>query len=246
MKRVFAEMNELVEAAADYVVDVAEAAVARNGRCLLALSGGSTPQALFRRLSRPDYAGRSFWADCNVLWGDERLVPPDDPESSYKMAHDLLLRHVPIPAGQIYRARGEWAAADAAAHYEQQLRQLAPAGRDWPRFDLVLLGLGGDGHIASLFPGPIPPEESSRPVITVTADYEGRPANRLSLTPLVFNDAHHLLFLVTGASKAEAVRAIDQAPYDPETWPAQRIRPHDGQVAWFLDEAAAGAVNREP
>lgn len=242
MQRLFAGIEEIAEAAAAYLVAVAEAAVAENGRCLLALSGGSTPKALFQRLSQPDYARRSFWAGCHIFWGDERLVPPDDPGSSYKLAADLLLSHLPIPTEQIHRARGEWAAGAAADDYARQLRQLAPDGRIWPRFDLVLLGLGRDGHTASLFPGPIPPEETSQPVIAVTADYDGRPAGRITFTPLVFNDARHLLFLVTGADKAEAVTAVRHAPYDPETWPAQRIRPHDGQVVWFLDEAAGGGA----
>lgn len=242
MKQVFSGLAELAEAAAEYLVSVGEAAVAENGRCLFALSGGSTPQALFQRLSQPDYAGRDFWPACHIFWGDERLVPPDDPGSNYKLAHDLLLRHLPIPAEQIHRVRGEWAATDAAAEYVRQLRHLASPGRAWPRFDLVLLGLGRDGHTASLFPGPIPPEETSQPVIPVTADYDGRPAGRISLTPLVFNDARHLLFLVAGEDKAEAVTAVHHAPHAPETWPAQRIRPHNGRVVWFLDEASGAGL----
>ncbi|HID28743.1 MAG TPA: hypothetical protein EYP19_01925, partial [Desulfobacterales bacterium] len=120
-----------------------------------------------------------------------------------------------------------------------QLRQLAEPNRAWPRFDLAVMGLGGDGHTASLFPGPIPAAELRDPVMAVTADYDGRPAQRITLTPLVFNDARHVLFLVMGENKAEAVTAVLRGPHQPEKWPAQRIESGNGRLVWFLDEAAA-------
>ena len=236
---IFPHQTALVETAAELFVAWAETAVTQHGRFLVALSGGGTPQALFQRLSQPDYAQRPFWASTHVFWGDERLVPPDDDGSNYKMAADLLLQHVPIPAENIHRAKGELHPATAVADYTWQLQQLAATGQQWPQFDLALMGLGSDGHTASLFPGPIPAAETEQPVIAVTANYNGRPAQRLTLTPLVFNDAAHILFLVTGEKKAQAVTAVLHAPPNPEQWPAQRIQPAHGQTTWLLDQPAA-------
>lgn len=240
--RVFKSESELSLAATRLVVAAAQSAIALNGRFLIALSGGSSPIGLFQLLSQPPDAGRIDWEQTHVFWGDERLVPPSDPGNNYNQAAGLLLRHVAIPPANIHRVLGEADAATAVTHYIDQLQQLAEPGRNWPRFDLAIMGLGSDGHTASLFPGPIPPAETSQPVMAATADYGGRPAHRITLTPQVFNDAHHLLYLVMGAKKAEAVRAVLRGPQDPEKWPAQRIDPHDGQITWLLDEAAAGLL----
>jgi 6-phosphogluconolactonase len=237
--RIFKTPSELSQAAARLVVATAQGAVAVNGRFLIALSGGSTPTVLFRLLSQSPNAERMPWAQTVVFWGDERLVPPADPGSNYGQAADILLHHVPIPAANIHRVKGEEDAATAVADYTNQLQQLAEPDRDWPRFDLAIMGLGSDGHTASLFPGPIPAAENHDPVMAVTADYDGRPAQRVTLTPLVFNDARHILFLATGEKKAEAVTAVINGPQHLKQWPAQRIVPHDGQVTWLLDEAAA-------
>jgi 6-phosphogluconolactonase len=234
--RFFADIEEMSLAAAKQFMLWAQAAVAANGRFLVALSGGSTPRRLFSLLSQPPFADSIPWAQTHVLWGDERLVSPDDAGSNYKQAYDLLLQHVPIPAAQSHRAQGELDPAAAVRDYGRQLQALAEPGRAWPRLDLAIMGMGSDGHTASLFPGPIPPEETTQPVMAVTADYDGRPAQRLSLTPLVFNDAHHILFLVSGAEKAEALTAVLNHTDTPEQWPAQRIQPHEGQIMWFVAE----------
>ena len=238
--RVFADLEELSRAAAEEFMVLAQAAVAANGRFLVALSGGGTPRRLFSLLGQAPFAGNIPWAQMHALWGDERLVPPDEEGSNYKQATDHLLKNVPIPAPQIHRVKGELEAAAAVADYKRQLQSLAEPGRAWPRLDLAIMGLGSDGHTASLFPGPISPEELSQPVMAVTAEYDGRPAQRISLTPLVFNDARHVLFLVSGAEKAEAFTAVLNQAGSPEQWPAQRIQPHSGRVLWFVDEAAAG------
>ncbi len=237
--RVFNNSSEISQAAARLVVGFAQDAVALHGRFLIALSGGSTPAGLFRLLSQPSFNERIPWTETHVFWGDERLVPPDDPGSNYGQAADLLLRHVPIPAANIHRVLGETDAATAVADYTAQLNEIAEPGRAWPRFDLAIMGLGSDGHTASLFPGPIPPAESREPVMAVTADYDGRPAHRVTLTPLVFNEARHIMFMVTGANKAKAVKAVLRDSLQSETWPAQRICAHDGQITWLLDKAAA-------
>lgn len=238
---VFTTLDELSHAAAGLFVQAAQNAMARDGRFLAALCGGGTPQTLYRLLSQPPYAGHIPWAHTHLFWSDERLVPPDHPQSSYGLTTQLLLKHVPIPPQNIYRVLGETEAATAVAAYTAQLAQRDPP-RPWPRFHLALLGMGHDGHTASLFPGPISTSEKSSPVIAVTADYEGRPAQRITFTPLLINDAHHILFLAAGAQKAAALRAILEGPPDPETWPAQRIRPHDGHITWLVDEAAAAGL----
>ncbi len=175
----------------------------------------------------------------NFFWGDERLVPPEDAGSNYFHAAQLLLDRVQIPAENIHRVQGELPPAAAVSDYTKQLKAFAAEGRAWPRFDLVLLGLGSDGHTASLFPGSPAADPPGTAVKTVTADYEDRPSQRLTLTPAVFNDARHILFLVTGANKAQAVTAVLKGPTNLVQWPAQRIQPHSGTVTWFIDQAAA-------
>jgi 6-phosphogluconolactonase len=243
---VFADQEALSVAAARLFLDVAQTAVAERGLFCVALSGGSTPRALYRLLARPPYDSAVPWASTHVFWSDERLVPPDDEGSNYGLASANLLSHVPILPANIHRARGELEAGAAVEAYSANLRHFAAHThhtRDviipWPRFDLVLLGLGRDGHTASLFPGAATGDWEAIPVATATAEYQGRPAGRLTLTPLVINDARHVLFLVTGKDKAAAVAAALQGDIDPERWPAQRIRPRAGQLTWLLDTDAA-------
>jgi 6-phosphogluconolactonase len=239
---IFPDLEALSRVAAEHFALLASEAVAQNGRFLVALSGGSTPQPLFRWLSQPPYNETIPWSQTHIFWGDERLVPADDPGSSYHVAQELLLGHVPIPTDQIHRAKGEMEQETAVADYSQQLKQLAEPDRAWPRFDLVLMGLGSDGHTASLFPGAISEAEKTEPVIAVTANYDGRPANRISLTPLVFNDARHILFMAVGENKAAALTAVLNHSGTPAQWPAQRIQPHHGSVLWLVDEAAASQL----
>lgn len=242
--RVFPDPAALTQAAAAQFATLAIEAVAAREQFLVALSGGSTPQALFKRLSQPPYSTVIPWRHIHIFWGDERLVPPEDEGSNYYHAQQLLFDYVPLPPANIHRARGEFEPAAAVRDYINQLQQAATGNRPWPRFDLVLLGMGSDGHTASLFPGSIPPEETRSPVQAVTAIYEDRPAARLTLTPLVFNDARHVVFLVTGENKAAALAAVLQGPDDPAQWPAQRIQPHHGTLTWLVDEAAASQLNQ--
>lgn len=215
--------------------------MARHGRFTAALSGGGTPQPLYQLLAEKPFRNQVAWGRTHVFWGDERLVPPDDAESSYGLTARLLLNHVPIPAENVHRALGEMDADTAVYDYTTQLAHYAPP---WPRFDLILLGMGHDGHTASLFPGPIQAQEETDPVIAVTAHYDGRPAQRITFTPRLINDAHHILFLVTGANKAKALHAVLAGDPDPAQWPAQRIQPRDGRVTWLVDSAAAQEIVR--
>ncbi|MBX3060611.1 MAG: 6-phosphogluconolactonase [Anaerolineae bacterium] len=233
---VFPHIDELYQTAAGLFVQAANEAMMRHGRFTIALSGGGTPQPLYRLLSQPPFRDQIPWDKTHVFWGDERLVPPDHAESSYGLTARLLLDHVPIPPIQVHRALGEVDAVTAVADYTTQLAQL---GSPWPRFDLILLGMGHDGHTASLFPGPIPPQEVTDPVMAVTANYDGRPARRITFTPRLINQAHQIVFLATGANKAQALHAVLSGAPNPEKWPAQRIAPRDGRVTWLVDAAAA-------
>ena len=242
--QIFTDPAELSQAAAQYFLQIADEAVAARGRFSVTLSGGRTPEALYRLLSQFPFDREVSWPQTHVFWGDERLVAPDEPGSSYGRAAKLWLNRVAIPAENVYRAQGELEPAVAIADYTNQLRDFSIGQRRWPRFDLVLLGLGSDGHTASLFPGPVTPQETQEPVMAVTADYEGRPAHRLTLTPPVFNDARHVIFLVAGEKKADALAAVLQGPHNPEHWPAQRIQPQNGSVIWLVDKAAASRLNK--
>jgi 6-phosphogluconolactonase len=240
------DADALSLAAAERWAEIAVESVGQRGRFLVALAGGATPLALYARLAGPPYAEDLPWASTHVFWGDERCVPPGDPESNAGQARRVLLDHVSVPAGNIHRVRGELGPAEAASDYVRQLRALADTDLAWPRFDLVLLGLGADGHTASLFPGPLPLDEPVAPAVPVTALYGGRPAQRVTLTARVLNTARTVLFLVTGEEKAAILATVLAGPHDPERWPAQRIHPSAGSVLWMVDAAAARRLPATP
>jgi 6-phosphogluconolactonase len=233
----YPNLKTLSEAAAQRFARLAREAVAARGIFRACLSGGSTPRELFRLLAQPPYAADLPWRQMAFYWGDERLVPPDDPQSNYAQARIDLLDRLALDPGQIVRMKGELPPAAAAADYAALLRAQAAPGLHWPVLDLALLGLGADGHTASLFPGSDPAPGEAQPVLAVTGDYQGRPANRITLTPRVFNTARQVCFLVSGAEKAAALAATLGPQRDPRRWPAQRI--HPAEVAWLVDAAAA-------
>jgi 6-phosphogluconolactonase len=175
-----------------------------------------------------------------VFWGDERSVPSNDPGSSYGQARNLFLRHVRIPEENVHPINGELRPGDAANAYSAVLKEFASAPLDWPRFDLIYLGMGEDGHTASLFPGSS--LDSSEPVIAVIAHYQDRPAERVTLTPLVFNTARMVVFMAAGEKKAATLAEVLSGRYQPEQYPAQRIDPKDGKLHWLVDEDAAGRL----
>jgi 6-phosphogluconolactonase len=228
------------EAARRFLSRAAEA-VERQGRFTVALSGGSTPRALYQLLTGPEAASLGppmAWDRAHLFWGDERYVPPDHPDSNYRMTRDALLDHVPVPPGQVYPVPTQYTdPADAAAAYERTLRDVfgLPDSRR-PRFDLVLLGLGPDAHTASLFPGTAALRETQR--LVVANWVEKFKAWRVTLTAPVLNQAGCILFLVCGAEKTSALRSVWHGPHDPEHYPAQLIRPVDGELVWLIDRAA--------
>ncbi|MEB2288926.1 MAG: 6-phosphogluconolactonase [Anaerolineae bacterium] len=236
---VVADGETLARKAAGYVVRLAGEAIAARGRFSIGLSGGSTPRALFRRLASPAWASRIDWARVHVFWGDERCVPPDDAASNYRLARETLLSRVPLPPEHSHRIAGELAPAEAARRYEAELRAFFSSGESatpQPRFDLLLLGMGDDGHTASLFPGTAALHETERWAIE---NYVPRLDSwRITLTVPAINAAAHAIFLVSGAAKAETLRAVLHGPRQPEIYPAQLVRPQAGRLLWLVDRAA--------
>jgi len=216
--------------------------VAANGRFSVALSGGSTPIALYRLLAEPPFSRTIDWPHVHFFWGDERFVPADHPESNYRLARETLISRVPIPAENVHPMPTEGNDPEAAAaRYQETLRRFFVLSEgEAPRFDLVLLGLGADGHTASLFPGSPVLSEDQR--LVATTYVRKLDAWRLTLTPSVLNSARHVLFLVCGSEKASALQQVLQGPYDPQRFPAQLVRPPEGNVTWLVDEAAASLL----
>lgn len=236
----FSDSRKISPFAAELLAQTVLQAVAERGRCFLALSGGGTPAPLYRLMSQSPYRESLPWGRMFFFWGDERCVVPDDPESCYKQALSLWLGLIPVMPSNIFRARGELGPRAAAANYARQLKSVAAPGLDWPRFDFVLLGMGTDAHTASLFPGSS--ETTGLATVAVSADYQDRPAKRVSLTPDVFNSARNVVFLASGPEKAAALSAVLAGPRQPEKFPAQRIHPTDGQLWWLVDEPAASLL----
>ena len=239
----------LAELAAAEFVQAALAAVRQSGRFSVALAGGSTPVALYRLLARRGHLvppGPLPWGQIHLFWGDERHVPPAHPDSNFGAAEAALLDAVAIPPANVHRIHGELADARAAAElYEQEIRgHFALAPEDWPRFDLILLGLGADGHTASLFPASAALAERDR--IAVDNWVEKLGASRITLTLPAINAAARVLFLVAGADKAAAVARVLAGPVDGAALPAQAVKPIDGTVLWLLDRAAAAELPAQP
>jgi 6-phosphogluconolactonase len=224
----------LARAAAEHFVTLAAAAIAARGQFVVALSGGSTPRTSYALLASHQFAQRVDWPRVHVFWGDERCVPPDHPESNYRMAREALLDRVPIPTENVHRMRGELPPDQAATAYQAELEAALGAGG---RFDLILLGMGADGHTASLFPGTTALHEQTRWVVAHYVDKLS--AWRVTLTPVAINAAAHVIFIVSGAGKAERLPEVLAGPYQPDILPAQIVRPADGRLLWLVDAAAA-------
>lgn len=216
--------------------EAARDAVEHRGRFAVALAGGSTPRRAYALLAEAPLAGEVPWEAVHLFWGDERCVPPGHPRSNYRMAREALLSRVPVPEGNVHRIRGELGRERAAAAYERALREAF--GGDVPRFDLVHLGLGGDGHTASLFP--YDPALRERRRLAVGALHEGE--GRVTLTVPVLAAAARVEFLVTGEDKARRVAEVLARAPDPVRIPAQFVRPASGEPVWIVDEAAASGI----
>lgn len=236
--RVFADPAALAEGAAVEIERIVRRAIDNRGRALVALAGGSTPRGLYGRLGAEPWRSRIDWSCLEIFWGDERCVPPTDSASNYAMAKEALLARVPIPERAVHRIDGERAPKRAAALYEEELRRIT--NLELPRLDLVLLGMGADGHTASLFPGTAALDEKERLVVATEAP--AAPRDRVTLTLPMLNAARAVLFLVQGGDKAPALERVLAGGESPEPLPpAARVRPRRGELLWLADRAATGA-----
>jgi 6-phosphogluconolactonase len=241
--RTFADPEAVSRAAADEFVRRAEEAVAERGCFAVALSGGSTPQGLYRLLAEPPYRGRVDWGRVVVFWGDERCVPPDHHDSNFRMAREALLAKVPVAAGRVHRMEAERPDRDAAARDYQAVIARAfgvPADGPPPALDLVLLGMGPEGHTASLFPDTTALDETKRWVVVNHVPKFA--ADRLTMTLPILNRAREVLFLVEGGDKAEILADVLEGMPDPKRLPAQAVRTADGRLLWYVDRAAGARI----
>jgi 6-phosphogluconolactonase len=234
--------QDLFQAAAEEVIRSATDAVAQRGRFTIALSGGSTPRNLYTLIA----ANASTilpWDQMFFFWGDERHVPPDSPDSNYRMAKEALLSKVPIPAANIFPIPAENPdASEAAETYEQTLQKFfAVAPGEFPRFDLILLGMGPDGHTASLFPETAALQEKSRLVVANWVEKLG--SSRITFTLPLLNAARCVAFLVSGADKAAALHEVLEGNAPAEKYPSRLVQPRDGKLIWFVDRAAASGLS---
>ncbi|MGB7130759.1 MAG: 6-phosphogluconolactonase [Candidatus Sulfotelmatobacter sp.] len=234
--------QDLFQAAADEVIHAAEGSVSERNRFIIALSGGSTPKNLYNLIAA-NASSTLPWERMFFFFGDERHVPPDDLESNFRMANESLLSKVPIPAGNIFRVPSENPDASAAAEaYEKSLRSffgLQPG--EFPRFDLILLGMGPDGHTASLFPETAALQEKSR--LVVANWVEKLKTHRITITLPVINAARRVLFLVSGTDKAAALHEVLEGKQPAEKYPSKLVRPTNGKLIWLVDRAAASGLS---
>ncbi|MCJ7703724.1 MAG: 6-phosphogluconolactonase [Anaerolineales bacterium] len=225
---------DLAHKVAEHLIALCQQAVRDKGLFTLALAGGSTPKAAYQLLASPGYASQVTWPKVQIFWGDERCVPPNNPESNYRMVRETLLDHIPIPAANIHRMEAELDPSEAARRYEDTLLGVL---KNPPRFDLILLGMGTDGHTASLFPGTPALDENSRWVV---ANFVPKQSSwRLTLTPGTINLAQNIAFIVAGEPKAAPLQQVINGKYLPEIYPSQLVKPQLGHLTWFVDKPAA-------
>jgi 6-phosphogluconolactonase len=240
---IYPNIDILSHEAAQYIVRIATESTTTHGRFTIALSGGTTPRKLYGLLGSEPYRSQIDWTLVHIFWSDERCVPPDSEESNYHLAHEVLLSKISIPAVQVHRMPADMPDRNAASQeYENEMRRVF--GTDGiPNFDLIQLGMGPEGHTASLFPHQAALHEQQRLVVPVSVPKP--PPDRLTFTPPILNAARNMLFLVTGSDKADALHAVLEGPYNPDEYPAQIVHPPDGEVTWMVDTAAAKNLHRQ-
>ena len=227
--------------AAQYFVDAIGAAATARGKARIAISGGNTPKGTFELLAADPYRQQIPWDKLELYWVDERCVPPDQPDSNYRMTRQALLDKVPLEPSQVFRIQGELDPEEAAAKYEFEIRKsFRLEGAEMPVFDLIALGMGPDGHTASLFPHTEGLHELMR--IAIANHVIQKETWRVTLTSPVINRARDVFFLIEGADKVEALKQVFLGAYDPETYPSQLIRPASRRIKLLLDSAAAAAL----
>jgi 6-phosphogluconolactonase len=234
---VLKDASVLTEEAARRFVSLAQHSIASTGRFNVVLAGGTTPKAMYSLLAT-SFAQEVEWDKVYLFWGDERFVPHDNPDSTYLMVHDTLLKNVPIPAKNIFPVPTDGTIKEAASRYSKTLS--AHFGNNLPRFDLVLLGMGTDGHTASLFPHS--PTLISKDIVAVEYTSPKPPPQRITLTYPIINNAAHIMIMVTGADKADALREVLDGEHDPNKLPVQGVNPTNGKLLWLVDEKVAGKI----
>ncbi len=239
MISIFDDSEQVARAAAERFVALGRDAIERQGRFSVALAGGSTPKRAYELIASETFRDQIDWARVHLFFGDERPVPPDHPESNYRMVFEKLISKLPIPEENIHRIVGEADPKESARAYEEDLRHYFE-GETWPRFDLVLLGMGDDGHTASLFPGTEALKEGTAWVTSNWIDKLKMP--RITLTVPAINHAGLILFLITGRDKSARLREVLEGPLDPERLPAQLIKGDEGTLEWLLDREAASKL----
>ncbi len=241
---IYEDSDTLARQAALRLTELSREALHSSGRFTLALSGGSTPKKLYEKFAEAEGTGKLPWDSTHLFWGDERCVPPDHPYSNYRMAREPLIDRVAVPPGNIHRIRGEMEPQEAAATYERDLKAFffpgSEAASGVPVFDAILLGMGGDGHTASLFPGS--PALHEREHWVVACHVDKIKSWRVTLTPRVINAARNVIFLVSGRDKARCLKEVLQGPCRPDERPAQAIRPVPGRMTWMVDLDAASLL----
>ena len=241
--RVYPTPDELARAAAQHFVERAAQAIEKRGRARIAISGGSTPKATFALLADPaeSYGKEVQWENVELFWVDERTVGPDDPDSNYRMTNESLLSKVALDPAHIHRIEGELDPEEAASKYESLIRrEFRLEGAEVPRFDVVWLGMGDDGHTASLFPGTEGIHERGR--IVYANHVPQKDTWRITLTAPVINEALDVVFLIAGEDKAEPLERVLYGDYDPSQTPSQLIQPANGSLTFLLDQAAAAKL----
>jgi 6-phosphogluconolactonase len=239
MIKIFDNAEELSIAAAELMISASKDAIQKTGKFLVSLSGGSTPKRVFEILAQPSFKDRIDWSKVYIFWGDERCVPFEDTESNAGMTYKALLDHVAVPGNQVFRIKGELPPHDAATEYNELLEKFFPEGST-RSFDLVFLGMGTDGHTASLFPYTPVLEERSR--LAKEVYLEELKKLRVTITQDLINNADKIAFLITGENKAEVLNEVMYGQYNYKKYPSQLIKPRHGELLWFLDKGAARIV----
>lgn len=235
---VFPDGNSLIDELAQKVISIAQSSLQQHDVFTMALAGGSTPRPLYNLLGSQSYRRQIDWAHTHIFWGDERCVQPDHPDSNFRMTRLALLDQISIPASNVHRIKGELDPHSACDDYHAQLK--AVFGNDLPRFDIIMLGMGDDGHTASLFPHSAALAEQKRWVVPNYV--ESMDFWRITLTYPVINNARNVIFVVVGESKSRALNRVLSGPSDPKQYPSQAVLPSDGNLHWFVDEAAASRL----
>jgi len=234
---IYPDIHILSQQAAQYTVRIANESIADRGRFTMALAGGTTPGELYGLLGSELFRSEINWQLVHIFWGDERCVPHDSPDSNFYLAQKILLNKISTPEPQIHRMPADWPDHDAASQAYTVEMQHTFGTNGIPSFDLIHLGMGPEGHTASLFPHQASLHEKQRLVMPVSVPKP--PPDRLTFTPPLLNAARNVLFLVAGSDKADALQAVLEGEYQPDEYPAQIVRPTNGEVVWMLDKDVA-------